>query len=97
MRKSIGADLFRIGGRDNAHVTCVTYEKISGFGGEIFVPGGDFGNIALLRPINPTLHETKIASEQLEKAGAILEFIQSSQRSREDIALLADQAAQIMT
>lgn len=96
MRISISETLLRVDGKADAKVDSVTYEKVPGYGGEIFVPDGDLGNIALARPVNPTLSETKVAPENLAKVGAVLKFLQSRQRSPEDMAFLADQAAQIM-
>lgn len=95
-RNSIGKTLFRIDGNGGAKVDSVTYEKVPGYGGEIFVPDGDLGNIALLRPVNPTLSETKVASENLAKAGAVLNSMQIGQMSAEEIAFRARESALIM-
>jgi hypothetical protein len=82
--------------RNSASVDSLTYERIPGIGGEIFVPGGDLGNVVLARPVNPTFSETKIASEQLAKAAAVVHFATSNGGAAEDRAFLAQQAAQII-
>lgn len=93
-RSSIEEELFRIADMEAPNMVSLTYEE--GLGSGIFVPDRDLGNIALLRPVNPTLSETKVAPENLAKAGAVLNFMRTGQRSAEEIAFIADQAAQIM-
>jgi hypothetical protein len=95
IRAKLDGSLWKLGD-NSASVDSVTYEEVPGVGGEIFVPGSDLGNIALARPVNPTLRETQIAAEQLAKAGAVLHFAASGGGSSEDQAFLSSQAAQVM-
>lgn len=96
LRKSIGINFPELTAKGSAQLKAVTYERVPGYSGEIFVPDAALGDIVLARPVNPTLTETRVSAEQLVKAGAVMNFLNTSRGSTEDAAFLADQAMQIM-
>lgn len=93
--KDIEKTLHRLS-EEQAVVKEVTREILPGDMASVFVPDIGLGDLLLARPVNPTVSETQVATEQLQKVAATLFFMKHHVSSAEDRHFMAAQAAAIM-